>query len=217
MLSRSLRTCVGCRRKAPAAEMMRFVFGSSSELKGSLVSRESIQAETERTESSREGIGQEAVGILPRLVPDLLHLLPGRGAYCHPRFECWGASGIVERLRFSLLRAAKGRVSGAAKRSGAGAATGRGGAGGGDVDLFNLLLEQAIILRARSSAVSEACHSNSQRVSKVSHCCRLVDEFLKSMDKSVAEPKSRANNQQMGKRFIKGGVERGSQKKGIRL
>ena len=85
------RSCVVCRKTSSKAELIRFV----------------MQKHLDQKERGKKGgkKGGEASVSLPeadRLVIDVLHSLPGRGAYCHASAACLLSKGVFEKICHSL-------------------------------------------------------------------------------------------------------------------
>ena len=72
-----MRTCVGCRRRAPASELLRVVAVEHGAEPPSLSFREGLSFRKEQ--GSREGKGEAVFSV----VPDQARRRPGRGAHIH--------------------------------------------------------------------------------------------------------------------------------------
>jgi len=71
-----IRTCIGCRQRAAAAELLRVV-----------VAPDAIGKAAPRPADERENIAPSGPAALP-IVPDPRHRAPGRGAWLHRDLEC---------------------------------------------------------------------------------------------------------------------------------
>jgi uncharacterized protein len=74
--SGAIRTCIGCRQRAPAAELLRVV-----------VTPDAIGKAAPRPADEREQSANGGPAALP-VVPDPRHRAPGRGAWLHRDPEC---------------------------------------------------------------------------------------------------------------------------------
>lgn len=74
--SGAIRTCIGCRQRAAAAELFRVV-----------VAPDAIGKAAPRPADEREQIAPSGPAALP-VVPDPRHRAPGRGAWLHRDPEC---------------------------------------------------------------------------------------------------------------------------------
>jgi uncharacterized protein len=72
-----VRTCVGCRNRAPASELLRVVAVEHNTI-------HDVSVPTGRA------TGKAVMSVVPnhRVVPDPNHRLPGRGAHVHPDPTC---------------------------------------------------------------------------------------------------------------------------------
>ena len=72
----AIRTCIGCRQREVAAELLRVV-----------VAPDAIGKAASRPADEREKIAPSGSAALP-VVPDPRHRAPGRGAWLHPDRTC---------------------------------------------------------------------------------------------------------------------------------
>ncbi|MDZ5076123.1 YlxR family protein [Nesterenkonia sp. HG001] len=78
-----VRTCVGCRRRVEQGDVVRLALAP-----------EAVEPDADRSSGRREVVSQPC-----RVVVDAVCRMPGRGAWIHPRPECFEAA--VRRKAFN--------------------------------------------------------------------------------------------------------------------